>query len=278
MVILTKRHFFFHHKNRFKFLKLCGPFTFFIHLKMKGNDSQQTVLKIDGIGEVCFVWNRNSLNLRISMTPFQGVRVTVPPFVSLAYARQFVEDKRAWILKHAERMAEREKGKSIFTPERVFKTQDHTLILHTHTEKTIRIIIKSGGIHVFYPDFASVEDPRIQRAIRKGIMEAWRIEAGKYLPQRIKELASAHGFSFSRVTVRNNKTRWGSCSRDNNISLHIQLMRLPRHLKDYIILHELVHTVHKNHGKQYWQLLDKVTGGNAKKLDKAMNHYRLEIW
>jgi len=152
------------------------------------------------------------------------------------------------------------------------------LFLHTHPEKTIRIIIKSGGIHIFYPDFAPVEDPRIQRAIRKGIMEAWRIEAGIHLPQRIKELASAHGFSFNRVTVRNNKTRWGSCSRDNNISLHIQLMRLPRHLTDYIILHELVHTVHKNHGKQYWQLLDKVTGRNAKQLDKEMNHYRLEIW
>jgi len=257
---------------------LYGPNPFFIHLKMKGKDLQQTLLKIDGIGEVCFVWNRNSRNLRISITPFQGVRVTVPPFVSLAYARQFVVEKRAWILKHAERMAEKEKGKSIFTPERVFKTQDHMLYLHTHPEKTIRIIIKSGGIHIFYPDFAPVEDPRIQRAIRKGIMEAWRIEAGKHLPQRIKELASVHCFSFNRLTVRNNKTRWGSCSRDNNISLHIQLMRLPRHLTDYIILHELGHTVHKNHGKQYWQLLDKITGGNAKKLDKEMNQYRLEIW
>jgi predicted metal-dependent hydrolase len=247
-------------------------------LKMKGNDARQTVLKIDGIGEVCFVWSRSSRNLRISMTPFQGVQVTVPFFVGLDFARQFVEEKRTWILKHAERMAEREKGKSIFTPERVFKTRDHTLYLHTHEEKTIRIIIKSGGIHIFYPAFASAEDPRIQHAIRKGIMEAWRIEAGKHLPQRIKELASANGFSFNRVTVRNNKTRWGSCSRDNNISLHIQLMRLPQRLTDYIILHELVHTVHKNHGKLYWQMLDKVTGGNAKKLDREMNDYRLEIW
>jgi predicted metal-dependent hydrolase len=150
--------------------------------------------------------------------------------------------------------------------------------LHTHEEKTIRIIIKSEGIHIFYPAFAPVEDPRIQRAIRKGIMEAWKIEAGKHLPQRIKELASAWGFSYNRVTFRNNKTRWGSCSRDNNISLHIQLMRLPRHLMDYIILHEMVHTVHKNHGKQYWQLLDKVMVGNARKLDREMNEYRLEIW
>jgi hypothetical protein len=275
---MEKRHFFFHRKNRYKFLKLYRPLAFFIRLKMKGKGTQQTILKIEGIGDVCFSWNRNSRNLRISMSPFQGVRVTVPPFVSLDYARQFVEEKKAWIHKHTQRMAEKEKGKSIFTPERVFKTRDHMLYLHTHEEKTIRIIIKSGGIHIFYPAIAAVEDPRIQRAIRKGIMEAWRIEAGKHLPQRIKELASAHGFSYNRVTVRNNKTRWGSCSRDNNISLHIQLMRLPQHLTDYIILHELVHTVQKNHGKQFWLLLDRITGGNAKKLDKEMNDYRLEIW
>jgi predicted metal-dependent hydrolase len=245
---------------------------------MKGKDSQQTVLKMDGIGDVCFVRSRNSRNLRISMTPFQGVRVTVPFFINLESARQFVEEKRAWILKHAERMAEKEKGKNVFTPDRAFTTLDHSLFLHTHEEKTIRIIIKAGGIHIFYPAFAPVEDPRIQRAIRKGIMEAWRLEAGRHLPQRIKELAATWGFSYNRVTFRNNKTRWGSCSRDNNISLHIQLMRLPRHLTDYIILHELVHTVHKNHGKLYWQLLDKVTCGKAKKLDREMNEYRLEIW
>jgi predicted metal-dependent hydrolase len=245
---------------------------------MKGKDIQQTTLKMDGIGEVSFVWSRNSRNLRISMSPFEGVRVTVPQFTSLDFARKFVAEKKSWILKHAERIAENEKGKSIFTPERIFKTRDHTLYLHKHEEKTIRIIIKSGGIHIFYPAIAPVEDPRVQHSIRKGILVAWKIEAGKYLPQRLKELASVNGFHFNRVTVRNNKTRWGSCSHDNNISLHIQLMRLPQRLTDYIILHELVHTVQKNHGKQYWQLLDKVTSGNAKKLDREMNDYRLEIW
>jgi predicted metal-dependent hydrolase len=251
---------------------------FFIGQSMEGKDKQHTILRIDGIGDVRFVWNRNSQNLRISMTSFKEVKVTVPLFIGMEYARQFVEEKKPWILKHAERMAEREKKTTVFTPDRLFTTRDHTLFLHTHEKKTIQIIIKSGGIHIFYPSFASIEDQRIQCAIRKGIMEAWRIEAGKHLPQRIKELASTWGFFYKRVTFRNNKTRWGSCSRDNNLSLHIQLMRLPGHLTDYIILHELVHTVHKNHGKQYWQLLDRVTGGNARKLDREMNNYRLEIW
>jgi predicted metal-dependent hydrolase len=244
---------------------------------MKGKDERPINLKIEGIGEVHFVRRQASRHLRISMKPFQCLRVTVPAFVSIHSARQFVEERKDWIIRHAEQMSEKEKSTTIYRSGTLFKTRDHTLYLHTHEEKSIKIIIKSGGIHIFYPSFAPVEDPRIQRSIRKGITEAWRIEAARYLPKRVEELASAHGFSYNRVSFRNNKTRWGSCSRDNNLSLHIQLMRLPQHLTDYIILHELAHTVHKNHGKQYWHLLDKITG-NAKKLDREMNGYRLEIW
>ncbi len=244
---------------------------------MEGKDKQAVNMKIDGIGEVEFIKSRTSRLLRISMKPFRAIRVTFPAYVSIREARQFAEEKKEWIKRQAAKMNEKEKAVTLFRPGALFKTRDHTLYLHTHEDKAIKIIIKSGGVHIFYPSFASVDDPRIQRAIRKGITEAWRIEAAKYLPRRVEELAAAHGFSYGKVSFRNNKTRWGSCSRENNISLHIQLMRLPQHLADYIILHELAHTVHKNHGKQYWQLLDKITG-NARKLDKEMNGYRLEIW
>jgi predicted metal-dependent hydrolase len=244
---------------------------------MKRKEEQQTILKMDGIGEVLFIKSNASRYLRISMKPFQVIHVTIPAFVSLDSARHFVEEKKTWIIRHAAKMAEKEKGTTVFKPDAMFKTRDHTLYLHTHLEKAIKIIVKSGGIHIFYPSFAAINDPRIQRAIRKGITEAWRVEAAKYLPQRVKELALAHGFSVNKISFRNNKTRWGSCSRDNNISLHVQLMRLPQHLTDYIVLHELAHTVHKNHGRLFWQLLDKITG-NAKGLDKEMNSYRLEIW
>lgn len=232
---------------------------------------------MEGIGEICFVRSRHSRCLRISMKPFQGIRVTVPYHIPMDTARRFVQEKKTWIIRHAEKISQKEKGTTIFRPGNEFKTKDHRLFMHPHAEKSLKIIIKSGGIHIFYPHYARVEDPKIQQAVRKGITEAWRIEAGKYLPLRVRELSTAFGFSYGRLIFRNNKSRWGSCSRDNNISLHVQLMRLPQHLADYIILHELAHTVHKNHGPAFWQLLDKVTG-NAKKLDKELNTYRLEIW
>jgi predicted metal-dependent hydrolase len=244
---------------------------------MKEKENTHTIMNLDGIGNVRFVRSYNSKYIRISIKPFEGIKVTVPAFVSIETARKFIEEKKTWVIKHTQKMAEKEKKTTLFMPDMPFKTRDHTLCLHTHDKRTIQIIVKSGLIYIFYPSFADICDEKIQRAIRKGILEAWRIEANKYLPQRVNELALKYGFSFKRLTFRNNKTRWGSCSRENNISLNIQLMRLPQHLTDYVILHELTHTVHKNHSSNFWQMLDKVTG-NARKLDKELNNYRLEIW
>ncbi len=95
-----------------------------------------------------------------------------------------------------------------------------------------------------------------------------------YLPRRTLLLAEKHGFSFRRVSVRKSRTRWGSCSSVNNINLSIYLMRLPLHLIDYVILHELVHTIHKNHSPAFWSMLDGLTG-NAKELAKEIRRYRI---
>jgi len=95
------------------------------------------------------------------------------------------------------------------------------------------------------------------------------------LIKRLSELAEAHGFSYGKVTVRNQKTKWGSCSYQNNISLNIQLTCLPQELIDYVLLHELVHTKIKNHSQQFWIELDKYVG-NAKLLRSKLNQFLIE--
>jgi len=104
--------------------------------------------------------------------------------------------------------------------------------------------------------------------------EALRKRALEYLPRRTAHLAQKHGFSFRCVSVRRSRTRWGSCSSVNNINLSIYLMLLPEHLTDYVIIHELVHTVHKNHSPAFWSLLDEHTG-RAKALAKEIRNFRI---
>ena len=98
--------------------------------------------------------------------------------------------------------------------------------------------------------------------------------AKSYLSKRTDELSKKHGFKYNKVTIKNQKTRWGSCSGYNNISLNLQLTSLPSNLIDYVILHELVHTLIKNHSPLFWGSLDKYVG-NARSLDKELKKYIL---
>ena len=83
-------------------------------------------------------------------------------------------------------------------------------------------------------------------------------EAKEMLISRVKQLAERYDFIVNRIGVRRQQTRWGSCSAANNISLNIKLSFLPDELRDFVIIHELVHTKVKNHGKKFWDFLEAI--------------------
>jgi len=104
-----------------------------------------------------------------------------------------------------------------------------------------------------------------------------KAKAKTTLVKRLKWLAGKYGFSYNRVFIRNQKTRWGSCSSKNNISLNMKLVRLPDELVDYVILHELAHTRINNHGKAFWAEMDKLVG-NGKQMSSKLRRYGLEVF
>ena len=103
-----------------------------------------------------------------------------------------------------------------------------------------------------------------------------RLKAKILLTKRLQQLAKYSGYSYNRVFIRNQRTRWGSCSSKNNISLNMKLVKLPDELIDYVILHELVHTRKKDHGKAFWAEMDKIVG-NGKKMASRLRRYRLGL-
>ena len=121
---------------------------------------------------------------------------------------------------------------------------------------------------------------RIKKAQRKydsllkKSTELDRTTARQILIQKLDELSKINGFSYNRVFIRNQKTRWGSCSAKNNISLNMKLLLLPEELRDYVILHELVHTQIKNHSSKFWEALDKYVG-DARGQQVKLNDYSL---
>lgn len=103
-----------------------------------------------------------------------------------------------------------------------------------------------------------------------------RVKAEELLRERLASLADQHGYRYNRVTFRTQKTRWGSCSGRNNISLNIRLALLPPELQDYVLLHELVHTKVKNHGQDFWSELLRVAP-RAKELAGRMRRLYIEL-
>ena len=103
-------------------------------------------------------------------------------------------------------------------------------------------------------------------------IEKLRAEAKAYLPGRLAELAAEHGFTYNRVVIRNNRTNWGSCSVKGNINLNLQLMRLPAELQDFVMLHELCHLKHLNHGAEFHTLLSSLC--DEKRLAKELKQFR----
>ena len=110
-------------------------------------------------------------------------------------------------------------------------------------------------------------------------VERLRKEAKAYLPGRLAELAERYGFTYNKVCIKHNKSNWGSCSVRGNINLNLNLMRLPEDLRDYILLHELAHLRHANHGPAFHALLEQLcqdcTGRSEKALAKEIKSYRL---
>lgn len=103
---------------------------------------------------------------------------------------------------------------------------------------------------------------------------ALRAGARSFLPGRVAELAALHGFSYNRVFIKHNVSNWGSCSSKGNINLNLNLMRLPQELRDYVILHELCHLRHMNHGPEFHALLESVCPGH-RELSRKLKDYRL---
>lgn len=117
--------------------------------------------------------------------------------------------------------------------------------------------------------------PQLPPEEQKARIEELRRAAKADLPGRMARLTEATGLRCEKLTIRASRTKWGSCSGQNHISLSLYLMTLPEVLRDFVILHELCHTVHHNHSPRFHALLDRLTGGREKELSRELRRYTI---
>ena len=239
---------------------------------------QSLQLHLEGIGPVLLERSAKAKRVSIQIKSLAGVRVAVPVQVSFEQAQAFLLSKTDWIKQHLLKIQTQENKVTVYSRATPFTTFNHRLHLNPVVGLTkAHARIAQGYILINYPAHQSETDADVQQFIRQAITATYRLEAKAYLPGRVAYFARKFNFMYDKVVIKNAGTRWGSCSVTNNINLNLHLMRLPEALRDYVILHELAHTVEKNHGPRFWALLHRISG-DARSLDRQMKAYRIDIF
>ena len=192
---------------------------------------------------------------------------TIPRKGTESELHSFIDSKRKRLL---EMIAASRKRLLVLNEDSQMKTLTFTLHVFRTQRTNIYISLKEGILHIACPEDIDFNSELIQQKLRAIVSKVMKIEAIRIMPERLEKLAFRHGFQYAGVTVRETITRWGSCSSKKRINLSSSLMLLPDHLIDYVLLHELCHTVEMNHSKRFWSLMNKVTNGNAQNLRKEL--------
>ncbi len=230
---------------------------------------------MDGIGEVQLIRKARLNRLRISVKSTGAVSVSIPWLFSFSRGEAFLEEKMEWVINTRLKLEKQGLTRKSLMPGYLFSTRNFKYHLSPSESDRIEVQVRpeEQSVVIGYPGMASLQNPEISDKIRFAVEGVLRYEAKRYLPGRTRELAQQLGYSFKAITIKNNKTNWGSCSGLKNINLNLHLMRLPDRLIDYIIVHELVHTKIPNHGASFKGKL-KSHYPDSDELDKAMKKFR----
>ncbi len=236
------------------------------------------ILYVDGIGEVQLARKARSKRLRISVKSSGEVVVSIPWLFPFSRGAEFLEEKRDWVVKTKLKLEKHGLTRKVLMPGVLFSTRSlkYHLLPGNGDNIKVQLLHSEQSVIISYPETASLQNPEIRYKIKSAVEGVLRYEAKRYLPGRTRELANQLGYSFKALTIKNNKTNWGSCSGLKNINLNLHLMRLPDRMIDYILVHELVHTKIPNHGPLFKERL-KGHFQDAAELDKAIKKFRPEL-
>ena len=199
-------------------------------------------------GEITIHKRRGSRSIHIKVGTDGRYVATVPPLTPVRYIKHVVETSRESLRKIA-------KNTSVMQPyvDGQAVGMHHTIaVVPTQLVRDAEVKILNNKLLVYLPPTIQLDSPAVQQQIRDAAVRILRREAKAYLPDALTQLATQHGFSYSRVRFSHAAGRWGSCSSTGTISLNIALMKLPEPLIQYVLIHELCHTRQMNHSPAFW--------------------------
>jgi len=181
----------------------------------------------------------------------EGNLIIKSPEVSQKYIETLLLKKSSWI-NHSKKKIMQRKGKALnFSKEETlyFYGKAYPLILEEYTKKRSKLLFMEDRFILYYSNYN-------EAVFQRHIDNFYKEQAIEELPTLVKAWSATMGLTYSRLSFRKTKRQWGSCSGKNGLSFNTMMMKLPREVIHYIIVHELSHIKHKHHQKSFWAMVE----------------------
>lgn len=211
-----------------------------------GSSAEEFLALTKGQIPIALIRDPRARRYVLRLSPNGSARVTIPRGGSVAEGRRFAERNVAWVERALQRLSMRPVRPTQWTVGAEIYFRGEPVTIHAGVNG------ESGSIW-FGSEAIKVSEAAgdLRRLIEKYL---WRLAAIEF-PPRVFELAATHQLTVRRVTVR---SRWGSCSRQGTVSLNWRLIQAPAFVRDYLILHELMHLRQMNHSARFWREVQRV--------------------
>jgi len=207
--------------------------------------------------------------VRLVVAPGLGLTVVTPSGFDPGLVPNIVTDRLEWINRHLARLAAHVAEPPPPADRVELRAVGCGLAVRYRNADVGNVRVRRCG-----PASLEVSGDIQRRDLVDGALRAWlKKEAQTLLPPLLAGMARDFGLSYSAVTVRLQRTRWGSCSAKGAISLNARLLFLPPELARYVLAHELAHTRHLNHSAKYWRFLASLYP-DAQALDQILRDAR----
>jgi hypothetical protein len=189
-----------------------------------------------------------SLSLRISINAKAEVIVSAPKFMPEFMIHGFVKTQEAWIEKHLRKVKKNQIA--VKADELYIFDKKYQVVINDQADK-MGIFVR--GEKLFVNNLSQKSASKIQQQIEDFLKKT----ASKYIATRTSILAEKMGISYQRISLRQQSSRWGSCSSHGNLNFNWRLVHYPPAIIDYVIIHELAHRLEMNHSKKFWEIVKK---------------------
>lgn len=204
--------------------------------------------------------SKKAKHVSLKISPTRGLEVVVPFLLKEYDVEKLLDSKKEWIKKNLAKI-ETIKSKFLFIGHELIIVEQFNLF------NNISVLLNNDKFIISRPEYIEIT--------KEEIFYEWLKEQAKvYIPQRVKMLAKKFGFNYNAVKIKDQQTRWGSCSSKKNLSFNYRLMSFNKRAIDYVIIHELCHLKEMNHSKNFWRFVEELMPDykTHKKMVKNLNN------